>query len=562
MIAFNAADVNKSNRRTDVARDGFDRDITIEVNPRRLFAQTVSKGDVIDIWSDADTRPERAELASRGDTFAGQRNPNQSLAISQTTKNEESDSEESKVEFSETRRRYDLKHAVVRMLRTGLKEHERGPGVCGCGTAAYDKTEEDGQRLQVPVHRNDEQRAWVSGVLRCKSGWLCPTCAPAVARERQEDVQEVVQATTDANGVFLMGLVTVRHTKKDRLADVKNLVTNSFLAARRQKNWARAEEAAGVAGVLVAPEVTFGKHGWHYHIHFGFSCLPCDDGEMTDAASEYLEDAALAAGRVLIDNFRRQVAKRGGKTVDDGQGIQIAASGEAAADYIAKGTAWELAGGTAHKSEVKGQTIWEIVEDADAGDIDAFARFREYAEVMPGTRSCIITPKLRENLNLPAVVENDDGEQQFEDGGKIVGHLETYIWRRFMRTKLAGTFLSRIESINGDVTADVFDKLVTETTADADRQEGVITLTRAAKIQTSAADIAAGHASTRIMLARNIAYRVRGAQALGNVHEIIAARIEIFRNEGHPEAALPTPSDVVREIAGIGREASERAMAA
>jgi len=309
--------------------------------------------------------------------------------------------------------------------------------------------------------------------------------------------------------------------------------------------------------------VTFGKHGWHFHLHFGIACLPCDvTGEMTDAESEDLEDAALAAGKVLIENFRTQVAKRGGKTVDDGQGIQIAATAEKAADYIAKGVSWELTGGNAHKDEVKGQSIWQIVEDADAGDVDAFARFREYSETMPGTRSCIITTKLRENLDLPADVENDEAEQQFEDGGRIVGHLETVTWRRFMRTKLAGTFLSRIESINGDVTAAAFDKLVTETTADADKAEGVITLKRAAKIQTTATDVAAGNAATKIMLTRNIAYRIQSAQALGNVHEIIGARIEAFRNEGHPEAALPTPSDVVTEIARLDREASERAMAA
>jgi hypothetical protein len=127
---------------------------------------------------------------------------------------------------------------------------------------------------------------------------------------------------------------------------------------------------------------------------------------------------------------------------------------------------------------------------------------------------------------------------------------------------MAGTFLSRIESINGDVASDTFERIVAETTTDADRQEGVITLKRAARIQKSAAAVAAGHAATKIMLTRNIAYRLHASHALGNVHEIIAARIETFRNEGHPDAALPTPAGVVTEIARLDREASERGMAA
>ena len=85
---------------------------------------------------------------------------------------------------------------------------------------------------------------------------------------------------------------------------------------------------------------------------------------------------------------------------------------------------------------------------------------------------------------------------------------------------------------------------------------------RARKIQTSADDVAAGNAATKVMLTRNIAYRMRAAQALGNAHEMIAACIETFRAEGHPVAALPTSSDVVTEIARLDREASERAMAA
>lgn len=51
MVAINSASVNRFRRRTDVAKDGFDGDITIEDNARPLFAQAVLKGDVIDIWS-------------------------------------------------------------------------------------------------------------------------------------------------------------------------------------------------------------------------------------------------------------------------------------------------------------------------------------------------------------------------------------------------------------------------------------------------------------------------------------------------------------------------------
>jgi len=84
-------------------------------------------------------------------------------------------------------------------------------------------------------------------------------------------------------------------------------------------------------------------------------------------------------------------------------------------------------------------------------------------------------------------------------------------------------------------------------------------LNRAAKIQKSAADVAAGHAATQIMLTRNLARRIWGASAIGTVYDVIAQRIETLRAEEHPEAALPTSEDVVKEIDRIDRDSAKRA---
>lgn len=544
MVVSDSVSVKFSRRRGDIARDGIDRDIAIEANTRRLFAQTASKSDVIDIWSDTYMIAERRSLASRGDAFTplhneergDTANANKSLIVSSS----------SSTPSSESKRRWDLKASAVRMLRHGLKENERGPSVCGCGHAAYDK-DEKGTRTEVTIHRNGKSRAWVSGVYRCKHAWLCPTCAPAVAKRRQTNVQRVVEATVERSGHFVMGLVTLSHGKKDRLADLKKMLTESFAAARRGAPWERIKTRAMIAGVLVAVEVTHGDHGWHIHIHFGMPCLSGSEAE------------ALDAGRILVERFRRQVVARGGKTSTKGQGWQIAASPEAAGEYIAKGASWELAG-NAHKDEGDGDTIWDIVDDADQGDVDAFARFKEYAEVMPGTRSCIVTKSMREKLGLDADdVSDEPGEQDFDDSGAVVGHVASYIWHRFLRAKMAGTFLARIESIGNDVLPkdfpEVFERIVLETTADADKAEGIITLKRAAKLQQTAKSQKFGFMATRVMLSLSIAKRIRNAQALGKVHEHIAIEIERLRADGHPEDALPKPAHVVRSIASLDRAA-------
>lgn len=317
------------------------------------------------------------------------------------------------------------------MLRSGLRPDERGPAVCGCGRPAHEVEE-------VIVHRRGGQRprASVSGVYRCGSGWLCPTCSRAVAQVRQARVQRVVQATTDAGGHFVMGLLTVSHGKKDSLADLKALVQESWAAARRGAPWERVRDRAGVAGILNGPETTHGCHGWHFHIHFGMPCLTED------------EDVAKAAGEALVQRFMRAVQKRGGKVTRDAQGVEIAASPEAAGEYIAKGTAWELAaGGSDHKSRTKGRTHWDIAEDAAAGDDESFRLFREYADVMPGTRSCVVTSGMAAALGIDVDEDDEyDGEeQQFEDGVAVVGTVPAETWKDVLRGGLAGTLLARVE---------------------------------------------------------------------------------------------------------------------
>jgi hypothetical protein len=64
MVAFHAADVNRSRRRTDVARDGFDRDIAFDESKCPLIRMPASPAAVIDIWGDTDTRAPKATAAN------------------------------------------------------------------------------------------------------------------------------------------------------------------------------------------------------------------------------------------------------------------------------------------------------------------------------------------------------------------------------------------------------------------------------------------------------------------------------------------------------------------
>ncbi|KQT83118.1 hypothetical protein [Aurantimonas sp. Leaf443] len=425
---------------------------------------------------------------------------------------------------------------ISRMLRIGLAPDERGPSVCGCGRPGFDvesvgihrRTREDGTR-----------RAFVSGVYRCGSGWLCPTCAPAVAAIRQARVQRVVEATTEHDGSFVMGLVTVSHGPADRLADLKRLVSESFAAARRGAPWERIKRRGGIAGVLVAPEVTHGGYGWHFHIHFGMACL-------ADKAD------ARAAGEALIERFMRAVEARGGKALRHAQGIQIAASPEAAGEYIAKGTSWELAAGSSgRKSHAAGRTPWDIAEDAIDGDMPSYGLWREFAEAMPGTRSCVVTPRLAAALGIDA--EDDDetgGAFDLTEEALKVGDVPSPTWRTILRTSLAGTFLATIEAAPVlDGTA--FASILAQVSAVADERLRVIAAKAEARRRTAEEAQAARQATaddrTRRYLVRRTAERVEACGGAGTraaiAHAIAATAAAV------PGIVPPTVAEVVAELA-------------
>ncbi len=481
------------------------------------------------------TAPARGPLANGGATFTPPLSSEAQRTKAKRQARQRRD-ETARAAAPTTQRRWDLMSGISRMLRIGLAPDERGPSVCGCGRPGFDvdsvgihrRTREDGTR-----------RAFVSGVYRCGSGWLCPTCAPAVAAIRQARVQRVVEATTEHDGSFVMGLVTVSHGPADRLADLKRLVSESFAAARRGAPWERIKRRGGIAGVLVAPEVTHGGYGWHFHIHFGMACL-------ADKAD------ARAAGEALIERFMRAVEARGGKALRHAQGVQIAASPEAAGEYIAKGTSWELAAGSSgHKSHAAGRTPWDIAEDAIDGDMPSYGLWREFAEAMPGTRSCVVTPRLAAALGI-------DAEDDAETGGAFdlteealkVGDVPSQTWRTILRTGLAGTFLAAVEaapvldeaafmSILGEVFFEAIDRVrVIAEKAEARRRSAE---------EAQAARQATADDRTRRHLIRQTAERVAargGAGTRAALEYAIAATAAAV-----PGIVPPTVAEVVAELA-------------
>lgn len=348
---------------------------------------------------------------------------------------------------SSTVKRWSLLSRIQRLCRP-TEEGARGPAVVGCGMPGHDAA-------SVNIHlrsgiETGEIRAGVSGIFRCGSPWLCPVCAPKKAHDRAERVQAAADATFQRGGRAALVVLTASHSLDMSLADIKTLVATASSTARKGRAWTKAVRDYGILGVVVGQEATYSvTNGWHYHQHLSVM-VDGPDGE----GAEFYEfpdayERAEAAGAWIARAYAEQVRARGGRVSDrHGWHVRVARDAADASDYTAKGSmAWEIAGG--HKDETKAETSltpWDIAIAAADGDTAMFARWREYMETMPGTRSCVVSAALAKKLDIPSLADDGEGgEQVLHDTDEVVGRVEAPMWRVWMRHGLAATFLSRVE---------------------------------------------------------------------------------------------------------------------
>jgi len=320
--------------------------------------------------------------------------------------------------------RWRLKHTVANILRD--VDSETTPGVCKCGTAGHNSE-------AVYLTRNGG-KAGVRGVFYCDSPWLCPTCAPRRAAERADKVLQVFHATEAKRGRIVFVTLTVKHALGDSLDDLKKLVMDACRKARQGKPWKLAVERYDIAGVMVGPEVTYSlKHGWHFHLHVALVVLSDND------------DLAGEAGEWLMNRYRNYIHQAGGKTDRQAQDVTVVWREEDLANYISKGSAaWEVSSAGATKEGKQGLTPWDLAARAGKGDAMAARLFQEYAAIMPGTRSCVITKGLAAKLGIePADDEDAPGvdEMPEDQEAEVVGELTPYRWHRVLRNGYAADVL-------------------------------------------------------------------------------------------------------------------------
>lgn len=327
----------------------------------------------------------------------------------------------------------------------------------------------------VGVHHDgdaDKGAHW-SGIERCASIHACPVCAAVIRAERAREIQAAVENWQAAGGSITFVTLTMAHTQEDALATTldaslegwRQVIQGRWWAGESEKEFlARAKrwetrlanlparrrgealttyenrlvereekmrakqpvwrpgmrERYEVAGVIRVSETTYGRNGWHPHLHqLWFTEKPLTEEQLKAVEAE------------LFPRWRDAVVSLGGGIPSELRGIDIRQAdkdGKVVAQYLSKVQEKPLE--DRQKQEIGKEVAradfktgrngsympFELLDAAGWEDPDAvgWARHRwvEYVEATHGRQAITWSRGLRE---LCQVEEEKTDEQILED---------------------------------------------------------------------------------------------------------------------------------------------------
>lgn len=305
------------------------------------------------------------------------------------------------------RRRFKLLKAARRLLP--------GERIAECNSAQAPLS-----AYVVGNYNPEHKTASYQNLVHCDS-FSCPVCA---VRRSEEDRQRlsVILAETGKRDLFpVLITLTLQHHAGDQLDELRSTLRESFDGAFSGRWYANLVEEYGIVSKVSAYEVTYGKNGWHPHMHvLMFMSL--------EVSGRWLVDFEAKLRERWIGQLQRR-----GFDASWAHGLTVATADSKIADYIAKfgrepldqewGADSEMAKAPVKRARRDGLTPLELLSAA-AGDADALARlggvlalddrqllktragalYVEYFRAFKGKPRLFIPAKLRKMIDLDIAV--------------------------------------------------------------------------------------------------------------------------------------------------------------
>lgn len=286
---------------------------------------------------------------------------------------------------SERRRlRWDRRQVMWRVARQ--KRHQT------CGRAARG----DAVFIDVSQRSDGSRHAAARGLVSCSSIWCCPVCSSHIRTERARDLATGVENFRTQGGALLFVTLTLRHSRDDDLAQLLEVLYDTWRRLQRSRGWTSRRDRLGIVGFVRSLEVTWSKRaGWHPHLHVLLFLGDDPSRDELDDLTGWLTSAWIArlrkSGRDAVEGPACDVRR----VTDD------ASAAERIAGYTVKGETVHLEMARADLKSGRGSLApSELLDAAGDGETWAVRAWQEYEEATHGRRAVEWSRNLRALVGL------------------------------------------------------------------------------------------------------------------------------------------------------------------
>jgi hypothetical protein len=265
-------------------------------------------------------------------------------------------------------------------------------------------------------------------------------CSAKIREGRAREIEDGVSRHIAAGGGVAFLTVTVPHDAGMALADVWATMQAAWSATWAGKGAQSIRRDLAIVGIIRTVEVTYGRHGWHPHVHALV---------LTEAPLEVADEAALFL--FTLTRWRRYVAAQGwpqpSATVGlDYERVALVNGSTALGRYLTKirvedesfslkQAGWhvgrELARADAKRARIKGgMSPFQLAAHAtETGEVWAVRAWQEWEQGSKGRRAIMWSPGLRARLELDQEATDDELAAE-EVGGEVVALVagRTFDW--------------------------------------------------------------------------------------------------------------------------------------
>lgn len=239
--------------------------------------------------------------------------------------------------------------------------------------------------------------AHLMNLCTCSRIWQCPVCASRISSERAQELMRATSKWHDNGSFCALFTYTLSHIAIDPLTELLGALREAHRAFKSGRWFQDIKAGYFWRGSVSALETTYGKNGWHPHIHE----LVFFDA-MIGSDFDKLEEDAKEHWRVMVAQQKQMASWT--------HGLDIRETDTEIYEYVSKYgvmpkvTRWtaeaEVTRAPVKRSSKDGITVWQILSQAADGNKASAKLFLEYSAVFKGRNQLVWSKGLKSLLGI------------------------------------------------------------------------------------------------------------------------------------------------------------------